>query len=168
MFDGSAEKSNLLLVSSPIERSSSGEIYGMRSFIRNGRRLRLPFLQGVQRIPLTGPVLSLPITITRAVGTQLPAHTSPSHISPSPCCLGGAGPAPGEVSFWSSFPILPATNLSPGFSPLPPEHQHHPALKCTTFNPPRCVGENRYICISTQLYRAICDRNIEYCRVKKN
>lgn len=34
-------------------------------------------------------------------------------------------------------------------------------------NPPWCVGENEYICISIQLYKAICDRNIEYCQVKK-
>lgn len=114
MFDGLAEKSNLLLVSSPIERSSSGKSIKMRGFHTEWTEAPgYPSSRNCKHIPLTGLCAFLAHRHHQSSRHPAPRTHPQATFSPSPRCLGGAGPALQEVSFWSSFPILPATNPEP-------------------------------------------------------
>lgn len=111
LFDGSAEKSVLLLVSSPIERISSGKSIKRRGFHTEWTEAPgYPSSRNFKRIPLIGPCAFLAHHHHQHSRHPVP-HTHPQ-VTFSPC-LGGADPALQEVSFWSSFPILLAINPEP-------------------------------------------------------
>lgn len=114
VFDGSAEKSVLFLVSSPIERISSGKSIKMRGFHTEWTEAPgYPSSRNCKRIPLTGPCALLAHHHHQSSRHPAPRTHPQATFSPSPCSLGGADPALQEVSFWSSFPILPAINPEP-------------------------------------------------------
>ena len=128
-----------------------------------------PSSRTCKRIPIAGPCsfLSHP-SISSTVGIQSPAPIPKSHFHPHPAalevqtlpcsrsplglpCLSCLPSTLRPLDFFHFFPLALSSRL---------EMRHFP-------NPRPCVGENEYICISIQLYGAFCDRNIEYCQVKK-
>ena len=72
-----------------------------------------PSSRNCKRIPLAGACAFLAHHRHQHSRHPVPRTHPQVTFSPSPCCLGGADPALQEVSFWSSFPILPAINPEP-------------------------------------------------------
>lgn len=146
LFDGSAEKPVLLLVSSPIERISSGKSIMMRGFHTEWMEAPgYPSSRNCKRIPLAGPCSFLahpPISSTVA---SSPLHPSPSHIFTLTLLPWRRRPCP-AAGLLLVFPILPAINTEPpGVPPLPPEHRHRAADAPLSQPPSVCRRERIYL-----------------------